>query len=393
MPPKSTSSDQLHFSDTAKSLGAFGSASDGDVLTWDSGTSTFRPETPSAGGSIGGSTGATDNRVLRADGTGGATVQNSAVGIDDSGNVTGVGTLDIGAADTTLSRVSAGVLAVEGVRLQPVTSASDPTVNDDSGDGYGIGQVWVNTTSDVSFMLMDATVGAAVWRSLLSPRSALFFTVAGGALVAYEQAYTGSGWVNVSAAVSPTVEADGGVTFSGSTLTIPTGIAATSTTHSLADRRYWAVSSFSAAMQALIVSDSAMMLEVGEDAIDLTATNARWGFAITSAAGSFDSAAENLVSHRVGGNGTQYAYGYAAASNNFSTLISSASYFPRLGSWMVGYGSGTFKISTSSSSIGIGTAVPTRFYVTGSATGSATVANCAVTRPWVRVSFRALVAG
>lgn len=41
----------------------------------------------SAIGNIGGSTGATDNAVLRADGTGGATVQNSAVTIDDNGNI------------------------------------------------------------------------------------------------------------------------------------------------------------------------------------------------------------------------------------------------------------------------------------------------------------------
>lgn len=40
--------------------------------------------TPS-GGSIGGSTGATDNAVLRADGTGGATLQSSALIIDDNG--------------------------------------------------------------------------------------------------------------------------------------------------------------------------------------------------------------------------------------------------------------------------------------------------------------------
>lgn len=44
----------------------------------------------SGGSGIGGSTGSTDNRVLRADGTGGATTQNSAVTIDDSGNVTGI---------------------------------------------------------------------------------------------------------------------------------------------------------------------------------------------------------------------------------------------------------------------------------------------------------------
>lgn len=68
--------------------------------------------TVSAG--IGGSTGATDNRVIRSDGTGGSTVQSSAVGIDDSGNVTGAGSIDVGSADTTLSRASAGDIAVEG---------------------------------------------------------------------------------------------------------------------------------------------------------------------------------------------------------------------------------------------------------------------------------------
>jgi len=43
---------------------------------------------------IGGSTGTTDNSLLRADGTGEKTLQNSAVTIDDSGNLTGVGTIN-----------------------------------------------------------------------------------------------------------------------------------------------------------------------------------------------------------------------------------------------------------------------------------------------------------
>lgn len=38
-------------------------------------------------GSIGGSTGSTDNRIIRADGTGGSTIQSSLVAIDDSGGV------------------------------------------------------------------------------------------------------------------------------------------------------------------------------------------------------------------------------------------------------------------------------------------------------------------
>ncbi len=72
-----------------------------------------------ADGTIAGSTGANDNRIIRADGTGGTTVQASAIGVDDSGNITGAGTIDVGNADTTLSRRAAGRLAVEGVALDP----------------------------------------------------------------------------------------------------------------------------------------------------------------------------------------------------------------------------------------------------------------------------------
>lgn len=56
-------------------------------------------------GSIGGSTGATDNAILRADGTGGATVQSSGVTIDDSNNISTPGTITSGAGGS-----NAGVL-------------------------------------------------------------------------------------------------------------------------------------------------------------------------------------------------------------------------------------------------------------------------------------------
>jgi hypothetical protein len=47
--------------------------------------------------------------------------------------------------------------------VSPVISASDPTANDDSGDGYAIGQIWYNTTGNKYFVAKDVTVGAAVW--------------------------------------------------------------------------------------------------------------------------------------------------------------------------------------------------------------------------------------
>lgn len=42
----------------------------------------------------------------------------------------------------------------------------DPTVNDDSGDGYGPTSVWVNATDDKVFICADAAAGAAVWRQV-----------------------------------------------------------------------------------------------------------------------------------------------------------------------------------------------------------------------------------
>jgi hypothetical protein len=44
---------------------------------------------------IGGATGSNDNRLLRADGTGGATIQASAVTLDDTGNFSGVGSITV----------------------------------------------------------------------------------------------------------------------------------------------------------------------------------------------------------------------------------------------------------------------------------------------------------
>lgn len=46
------------------------------------------------------------------------------------------------------------------------SAAADPTVNDDSGDGYAVGTRWLNTSTRSSFIAIDVTVGAAVWLKL-----------------------------------------------------------------------------------------------------------------------------------------------------------------------------------------------------------------------------------
>ena len=43
------------------------------------------------------------------------------------------------------------------------TATADPTVNDDSGDGYTVGSTWINTSTDSIFVCADNSSGAAVW--------------------------------------------------------------------------------------------------------------------------------------------------------------------------------------------------------------------------------------
>jgi len=61
------------------------------TITIDTTSLTFEegPTAGAGGGGLGGSTGATDNALLRADGTGGSTVQASSVTLDDSDNIAG----------------------------------------------------------------------------------------------------------------------------------------------------------------------------------------------------------------------------------------------------------------------------------------------------------------
>lgn len=51
----------------------------------------------------------------------------------------------------------------DAIPLDNLIATTDPTVNDDSGDGYGVGSSWANVTLDKFFVCVDASVGAAVW--------------------------------------------------------------------------------------------------------------------------------------------------------------------------------------------------------------------------------------
>ena len=51
-----------------------------------------------------------------------------------------------------------------GSTFNNTTATTDPTVGDDSGDGYSVKSIWLNQSSGEAFLCFDASVGAAVWK-------------------------------------------------------------------------------------------------------------------------------------------------------------------------------------------------------------------------------------
>jgi len=68
------------------------------------------------------------------------------------------GAVNLAAAD--LSDVDATTSAVKQNNFAAVVA---PGVNDDSAAGYAIGSTWVNTLLNISWLCVDASVGAALW--------------------------------------------------------------------------------------------------------------------------------------------------------------------------------------------------------------------------------------
>lgn len=73
-------------------------------------------------------------------------------------------------AGTPASRkVTVAALVAAGGALNNFTATSAPTVNDDSGDGYAVGSVWMWPAQRRQWVCVDATVGAAVWMPSVRP--------------------------------------------------------------------------------------------------------------------------------------------------------------------------------------------------------------------------------
>ena len=61
-------------------------------------------------------------------------------------------------------------------------TTADPTVNDDTGDGYIVGTKWINTSTDLVWEAVDVTLTAAVWKPQLSTGQSGILTVSGNSI-------------------------------------------------------------------------------------------------------------------------------------------------------------------------------------------------------------------
>lgn len=139
--------------------------------------------TPSGGG-IGGSTGGTDNSVLRADGAGGSTLQNSALFIDDSGHLT----LGTGIAGTVRNIIADSSGASAGLAFS----------TKGSGTISAAGQFLVTESASLSSGLFAMHVGTG---SVSSPMNQFgVFPTSSGLSIIHTRLSAGTGNFNITAA-------------------------------------------------------------------------------------------------------------------------------------------------------------------------------------------------
>ena len=123
--------------------------------------------------------------------TAGDTIRASEMNENFSALVTRITALESHVADTTnphsVDKTQVGLGNVEDIRVN-TTATTAPSISHDSDSGYPVGSVWINTTNLQSYVLVDATPAAAVWKEIertynigdTGPAGGIVFYVYGG---------------------------------------------------------------------------------------------------------------------------------------------------------------------------------------------------------------------
>ncbi len=106
---------------------------------------------------IAGSTGSTDNALLRADGTGGGTLQSSAATLSDAGALTLQGDLQLGTPSTTGDKIIDAIGSVGTERLKVRSAFGQLKLSDLAGSGSAGGLVFETTYTGSGTMSVGTT--------------------------------------------------------------------------------------------------------------------------------------------------------------------------------------------------------------------------------------------
>jgi len=72
---------------------------------------------------------------------------------------------DVVAQSGDYTNAQVGLGNVENTKVN-LAGTADPTITDDSGDGYSVGSTWINVSDDTAFIATDVSAGAAVWTEI-----------------------------------------------------------------------------------------------------------------------------------------------------------------------------------------------------------------------------------
>jgi len=89
-----------------------------------------------------------------------ATIEEQAAAVDADA------TEAAASASSASDSAAAAQAAAAVLPLNNFSATTDPTANDDSGDGYSVGSQWMNTNTGDRFLCSNASVGAAVWQDV-----------------------------------------------------------------------------------------------------------------------------------------------------------------------------------------------------------------------------------
>ena len=77
---------------------------------------------------------------------------------------------------------ASGEVLSANTKKAKLDATTAPTADDDSGDGYEVGSIWVDVTGDATYICVDATATAAVWNAIDGASSTGGTVIASGSL-------------------------------------------------------------------------------------------------------------------------------------------------------------------------------------------------------------------